>query len=341
MLTVLTYNIYAPVAEPTRFTGQTERMRRIPAALQAVNAKYNLDVICLQESIVPEYHAILMDGFKACGFVHVTEPVKRPTKLVEGGVFILSRWPIEASDIHIYDGPCDGADCLAAKGVVYARIRKHGVRYHVFSTHLQAWHFNRHLRKIQIDEMGRFIREHNIPEDEPLVLMGDLNIDRYTQAAEIEYVQEATGLRLLDQTGSLYSVDPTTNQLVGSDGDTEYKSFEYPDGCYEEYLRTLYCVCCQTVSVDHVLSNGQGTSRIIPIKVKPKFLAHVGVSVMETIDDLSDHYPVVAEVRWPAIKSVITDRPRQTEKTDDLYLWISLAFFAMFVISLAWVVIRT
>jgi sphingomyelin phosphodiesterase len=53
-------------------------------------------------------------------------------KFTNGGVFIVSRWPIELS-VGIEFSKCVGVvDCAARKGVLYARINKNGERFNIF-----------------------------------------------------------------------------------------------------------------------------------------------------------------------------------------------------------------
>lgn len=56
----------------------------------------------------------------------------------------MSKWPIIREAQHIYRGACHYSDCLAAKGVKYARINKTDSNgeskiFNVLATHMQAW----------------------------------------------------------------------------------------------------------------------------------------------------------------------------------------------------------
>lgn len=54
----------------------------------------------------------------------------------------MSKWPIVREAQHVYRNACHYSDCLAAKGVKYARIAKtqHNTTkiFNVFATHMQV-----------------------------------------------------------------------------------------------------------------------------------------------------------------------------------------------------------
>lgn len=62
--------------------------------------------------------------------------------LLNGGVIIVSKWPIIHEAQHIYRSACHYSDCLAAKGVKYARVLKTigdtSKIFNVFATHMQV-----------------------------------------------------------------------------------------------------------------------------------------------------------------------------------------------------------
>lgn len=103
-----------------------------------------------------------------------------------GGVIIYSRWPIEFEDEYDYRN-CDNnsGDCLAAKGVLYARINKLGKKYHIFGTHVEAGGNPNDIaiKKEQFGEQRDFIAAQNIPATEAVILGGDMNTD----ASSVQY----------------------------------------------------------------------------------------------------------------------------------------------------------
>lgn len=64
------------------------------------------------------------------------------TSLLNGGVIVVSKWPIIHEAQHVYRNACHYSDCLAAKGVKYARMLKTvgstSKIFNVFATHMQV-----------------------------------------------------------------------------------------------------------------------------------------------------------------------------------------------------------
>ena len=138
----------------------------------------------------------------------------------DGGVTILSRWPITHRVQYVYAEGC-GADWFSNKGFVYARLDVDGRPVHVVGTHVQdedSACFGRgpEVRAEQFAELDGFLDGLAIPADEPIVITGDLNVVK-------ESPEYATMLTALDATapsfaGHPYSWDPETNPLASSGG---------------------------------------------------------------------------------------------------------------------------
>lgn len=125
----------------------------------------------------------LIPAMEAAGFPYRTTILNDPGALPfpwNGGVIIFSKWPIEAEDEIDY-AECGQAasDCLANKGVKYARINKLGKIYHVFGTHMDAGGNadDIYARRTQMAEIRDFIADLDIPENEPVLFGGDFNTD--------------------------------------------------------------------------------------------------------------------------------------------------------------------
>ncbi len=131
----------------------------------------------------------------------------------DGGVVVLSRWPIESQEQLPFDKVCRGADCYADKGVLYVRIVKDGARFHLFATHLQAGAgmAERGVRRQQLHMIRRFIADKAIPQTEPVFIAGDLNVDRYT--SEFKEMLAILDAGFPAQAGHRYTSDPR-NALV-------------------------------------------------------------------------------------------------------------------------------
>ncbi|WP_328528338.1 sphingomyelin phosphodiesterase [Nocardioides sp. NBC_00368] len=138
----------------------------------------------------------------------------------DGGVTVLSRWPITHRVQYVYADGC-GADWFANKGFVYARLDVDGRPVHVVGTHVQAedpacFGSGAAVRAEQFAELDGFLDGLAIPADEPIVIAGDLNVVKDSP----EY---ATMLTALDAAapafaGHPYSWDPETNPLASSGG---------------------------------------------------------------------------------------------------------------------------
>ncbi|RLN93529.1 hypothetical protein BBJ28_00018954 [Nothophytophthora sp. Chile5] len=86
----------------------------------------------------------MLAEFSKRGFLYATSILHDPdpfTSLLNGGVLIVSKWPVVREAQHVYRDACHYSDCLAAKGVKYARLLKtvNGTSkiFNVFATHMQ------------------------------------------------------------------------------------------------------------------------------------------------------------------------------------------------------------
>jgi endonuclease/exonuclease/phosphatase family metal-dependent hydrolase len=164
--------------------GQRERVCRIPQALaRRIASHEHVDVLVLNEGFsgVCVQSLRLTDLLAHYGWTHHLPPISTWWKPSNGGIFIASKWPIATSQSMVYVA-CRHSDCLAAKGVQYARIEKMvGGRskfYHIFGTHMQAWGGAEaaEVRKRQALEMAEFVERQSIPSTEPVLLAGDFNV---------------------------------------------------------------------------------------------------------------------------------------------------------------------
>lgn len=310
---LVNYNVFAPVMAPLRFTSQKERMARIPAALIAQFP--DADAVVIQESMVPAQHEILRKGLSAV-FPYETEPITGSLaegQLVRGGIVIFSRYPIMEQSQHPFgDDCCVGNDCMSAKGFTYAKIDKFGVPFHVVGTHFQAWasEESRVIRQQQAFSIGSWLRDRTF--DGPVLVCGDLNVDRYSEQAHMQTLLDA--MRCDYDTVPLdsypFTVDPETNVLVGNDEDAAYSCDEYPGGCYEEYLESGRCPCATQEWLDYTLyylgvpSQFRPTHsemRAVALKTAP-FDGHINMKTVWRHGDLSDHYPVVGTFEYDTLE---------------------------------------
>jgi hypothetical protein len=139
---VLQYNVFGRPAEVSR-DGQAARLARIPQSLERLSP--SIDVVTFAEADVKDQREQMLAQFRALGFNHSTSVLHDPdpfTSLLNGGVLLVSRWPIEREAQHVYRDACHYSDCLAAKGVKYARVLKTvggaAKIFNVFATHMQV-----------------------------------------------------------------------------------------------------------------------------------------------------------------------------------------------------------
>ncbi|KAI9909643.1 hypothetical protein PsorP6_014623 [Peronosclerospora sorghi] len=316
---VVQYNLFGRPALVFK-DGQSERLQRIPEAL--VNHSKTIDVFTLAEGFDSSRDDMLAQ-FRKLGFEHSTSILDGPAA-TNGGVIIVSKWPILKEAQHLYGTTCHGTDCLAAKGVKYARVLKsvNGVSkiFNVFATHLQ---------------MRKFIDAVGIPAHEPLILAGDFNVDNQTfrdEVTNLELTLKAhEPLRIGNQR---YTSDPHTNVLVGRDGaagdnkcKAQYESNWGPlqvgvAGVYTPSLNTrttcskqdggdnkCYCPCCPFEWLDYVLYAQAPYQQPSTVPTLEALVNQVSLFKADWSDengpakmamrDLSDHYPVLGKLTFP------------------------------------------
>ncbi|HEV7627123.1 MAG TPA: sphingomyelin phosphodiesterase, partial [Streptomyces sp.] len=282
-LKVLTYNtfLFNKLIYPN--WGQDHRGDAIPDA----DFFQGNDVVVLQEAFENSVSDKLQKK-AASQYPHQT-PVLGRTKdgwdatggvwsdiaLEDGGVTILSKWPILHKEQYVYDHGC-GADYLSNKGFVYAVLDVNGTKVHVVGTHLQAGDSAcgdgeaRKTRADQFKAMDSFLDEKAIPADEQVVVAGDFNVD--SRGDEYGSMLANADLAPADaRTGHPYSSDNKTNTIAAKRG---------PDG--------------NPSDLDYVLHrNGHARPAGWENKVIKEESAPWETSE-GTFTNLSDHYPVVA-----------------------------------------------
>jgi len=183
VMNVLSYNVQFLPLGVVGLAFAAERGDYIPTEISPYQ-----DVVIVQEAFDdgPRDNN-LIPAMTAAGFPHRTDILNNNQLPVwNGGVQIFSRWPIEYEDEYDYRN-CDNnaQDCLAAKGIMYARVNKLGKKYHIFGTHVEAGGNSNDIaiKKEQFGEQRDFIASQNIPVTEAVILGGDMNTD----ASSVQY----------------------------------------------------------------------------------------------------------------------------------------------------------
>ena len=172
-LRVLTYNLYMRPPQLFFWNKQKKRTKLLPRHL----GEY--DVIVFEEVFMNKNRKKLLKALQS-QYPYQTKPVGKDKFIKQdGGVVLISRWPIEKEAQQLYEA-CAGSDCMATKGAVYARINKLGAIYHLFGTHTQASEKHRYVREQQFTQLRSFIDEQEISATEAVLIAGDMNVDRFS-----------------------------------------------------------------------------------------------------------------------------------------------------------------
>lgn len=136
----------------------------------------------------------------------------------DGGVTILSKWPILRKVQFVYQQGC-GADWFSNKGFVYAVLDVNGQRVHVVGSHAQAEDSlcgdAAAVRASQFVELNAFLDAQGIPPGQQVIVAGDLNVVKtspeYAEMLALTGTVAPTSYR-----GAPYSWDPSTNSIAAS-----------------------------------------------------------------------------------------------------------------------------
>ncbi|MFF9498352.1 sphingomyelin phosphodiesterase [Streptomyces sp. NPDC014656] len=286
-LKVLTYNVFLFSKTLYPNWGQDHRARAIPAAPYFQGQ----DVVVIQEAFDNSSSDALRAN-AAAAYPHQTPVVGRSktgwdatggaysaTTPEDGGVTILSKWPIVRKEQYVYKDAC-GSDWYSNKGFAYAVLDVNGSRVHVVGTHAQSTDPGcsageaAQTRSRQFKAMDAFLDAKNIPADEQVIVAGDMNVDSRTP--EYATMLADAGLAGADaRTGHPYSFDTELNSIAAE---------RYPDDPRED--------------LDHVLYRAGNarpanwTNHVVLESTAPWTVSSWGTKY--TYTNLSDHYPVTA-----------------------------------------------
>lgn len=265
---VLAYNVWALLPGVVS--------KDVSERLTLLQSKLNgYDAIVFSELFDNSRRETFLNAIKG-EYPYQTSVVDRSGAIEDGGVLIVSRWPIETSS-HTTFSECDAEDCLSAKGVKYARINKAGNKYHIFGTHTQAWTSaeNQATRAAQFQTIRNFMNSKNISANEPVIIAGDLNVDSINYQQEYYNMLSILGAAEAPRNGVGYPHSYNGNINAWTDGSPE--NLDY----------VLY-------SVNHLQPVSSASQVIIPRSV------HADVF---TKYDLSDHFAVAGDLTYstPAV----------------------------------------
>lgn len=224
---IMSYNAYMLDDHLGIFIGGTNPNKR--AKLLAESTIFdNTDILVFNEIFDNEASGLLIDELTK-KFPYSTPVLGRTkygwdstegwrsTSLDDGGVVILSKYPIDYKAQVIFDEGC-GADWLSQKGFIHAVINKNGDRYNILGTHVQADDSSCQtspsvVRHSQFSQIDKYISGTDRSFDEMFIVAGDLNVPKSSQ----EFPSMIETLDVSEPTnyaGSPYSWDPQVNGLA-------------------------------------------------------------------------------------------------------------------------------
>ncbi|MEU2508700.1 sphingomyelin phosphodiesterase [Streptomyces sp. NPDC007863] len=284
-LKVLTYNafLFSKTLYPN--WGQDHRARAIPAA----PFFQGQDVVVIQEAF-DNSSSDALKANAAAAYPHQTPVMGRSktgwdatsgaysaTTPEDGGVTILSKWPIVRKEQYVYKDAC-GADWYSNKGFVYTVLDVNGSRVHVVGTHAQSTDPGcsageaAQMRSRQFKAMDAFLDAKNIPAGEQVIVAGDMNVDSRTP--EYATMLADAGLAGADaRTGHPYSFDTELNSIAAE---------RYPDDPREDLDYVLYRAGNARPA--------NWTNHVVLESSAPWSVSSWGTTY--TYTNLSDHYPV-------------------------------------------------
>ncbi|MEU8540582.1 sphingomyelin phosphodiesterase [Streptomyces sp. NPDC048717] len=288
-LKVLTYNTFLMSKNLYPNWGQDHRAAAIPAA----SFFQGQDVVVLQEAFDNSSSDALKA--KAAAQYPYQTPVLGRSKSgwdatggsysaltpEDGGVTVLSKWPIVRKEQWVYKDGC-GSDWFSNKGFVYAVLDVNGTRVHVVGTHTQSTDSGcsagepARIRSAQFKTVDAFLDAKNIPANEQVIVAGDMNVDSRTP----EYATMLADADLAGadaRAGHPYSFDTTLNSIALD---------RYPGEPREDLDYILY-------RSGHPRPAGW-TNTVVPERTAPWTVTSWGKDY--TYTNLSDHYPVVGDV---------------------------------------------
>ncbi|MGW6688211.1 sphingomyelin phosphodiesterase [Streptomyces sp. NPDC054961] len=285
-LSVLTYNTFLMSKNLYPNWGQDHRAAQIPKA----SFFQGHDVVVVQEA----FDNGASDALKAnasAQYPYQTPVVGRSksgwdatggayssTTPEDGGVAILSKWPVLRKEQVVYKDAC-GADWWSNKGFAYVVLDVNGAKVHVVGTHAQSTDPGcgageaADMRARQFRTIDAFLDGKNIPANEQVIVAGDMNVD--SRSAEYASMLADADLAGSDtRTGHPYSFDTALNSIA---------NYRYPTDPRED--------------LDYVLYR-KGNARpanwennVVKEQSAPWTVSSWGTSY--TYTNLSDHYPLI------------------------------------------------
>jgi len=202
-INVLTYNIFLrpPLIKNNKSDHKDARLKEFIKLLP------EFDIICFQEMfglLNKRKHKLVRCATKA-GFLYYadsTSPSFLSSCVVDGGLLVLSRFPIVAHEFQPFPYGVF-SDALALKGVLYTKIQIKDQTLHLYNSHTQASYIGTSQKYSVVtrgDQFATFrefvvssLRRHNYQSGEVVLAAGDMNVDANNPYIDTEQVQEYPG----------------------------------------------------------------------------------------------------------------------------------------------------
>ncbi|KAF9182650.1 hypothetical protein BGZ50_004783 [Haplosporangium sp. Z 11] len=277
-LSILSNNVYFPSEILYPNWGQTKLIS------ESAYIK-NHDVVVVQECFDSDPCQVLRDGLRS-QYPYQTPTVGQTkngwdstsgsyssTSIENGGVIILSKWPIIQQRQFIFKKAC-GADWFSNKGFAYVVIDYQGTKVHVFGVHMQSDDSGctageaARCRADALDAWRTYINSQNIPAGELVIMTGDFNIKKDT--AEFSTLLTRLGAHQPNTyDGHPWTWDTRLNEIA---------HYNYPN-LVPEYL-------------DYVLTDKQHKATKSSVQTVLKVNSPEYILKSVPYHEYSDHYPV-------------------------------------------------
>lgn len=293
---VMTYNIQQlGYADWMANHFEKQRLALIPAAILSLDQRP--DILILQEVFTehsfrflvtalshdyPYHTEVVAESCVNVDWTSVAGNCQQDSVKGNGGVLILSRWPMEEKHAYVYFAGRISAtfDFLAQKGVVYARIAvalgEKQQRVHILGTHLQADGGSHDIRMQQIEEMRLWIDQFKIKKTDAIILGGDFNVSS-NEPAKLAELLNRTNTSLTFSTSELGSVSPNTNRYLNL---ISTKNSE----------KTLDFILYRR---DHLTPKNKPVLQVVNLKSGKVWKGTRIFGSDIEMNDLSDHYPTL------------------------------------------------
>jgi len=288
---------------------QDARLKRLPDTLR--RPEYQADILILNElmtqaaydkvkTLTDIYPHITTVVGKDCSGKDLTSISGPCNKIMpRSGVMALSKFPILETHGLIYKNAASGTwDAKCNKGAIYLKVNVDGLNVHVVGTHTQANEGDVDggpTRLLQMKHLREWMESFAIPDDEPIILTGDINTERGSDEQRAIFEGNFV-FNFVPQDFGTFSA--STNWLTRAD------AYNDKIDLYKE--RHLDYVATWT---NHLQPVRPAFMTIIPLKASEKWYwsylegywaLHEGMFYHDGYyADVSDHYPVIAHFEFP------------------------------------------